>query len=81
MAKVLSFRFQEWSASVCFSCYLSKGRLKRDLLGIYLTTFFGVRKFKNTSAMRVIFLWKMFKIQSKFEKCKKKFKKSFLSMR
>ena len=29
---------------------------------IYLTTFFGVCKFKNASAMRVIFFFKMFKI-------------------
>ena len=41
-------------------------------LDIYLTTFFGVHKFKNTSAMRAIFCWKMFKIESKFRKCKKK---------
>ena len=35
--------------------YLSKGCLKRDFWGIYLKKFVGVRKFKNTSAMRVIF--------------------------
>ena len=32
---------------------------------------FGVRKFKNTSAISVIFFIKIFKIQSKFTKSKK----------
>ena len=52
MVKVLSFKF-----GLCFSpftMYLLKGLLKRNLLDIYLSTFFGERKFKNTSAMRVI---------------------------
>ena len=60
------------SVSARLPCYLSKHHLKGDFLDIYLTTFFGVRKFKNTSAMRVIFLLKMFKIESKFRKWKKK---------
>ena len=49
-----------------------------DFLDIYLTTSFGVRKFKKSSAMRVIYFWKMFKIETKFGKCKKKFEKIFL---
>ena len=60
--------------------YLSKGPMRPDFLNIYLTTFFKVRKFKNRSAMRVIFLLKMIKIESKFQKCnktKKKDKKYF----
>ena len=52
--------------------HLSKSTLKRDFLDIYLTTFFGVRKFKNTSATSVSFCLKMFKIEAKFPKCKKK---------
>ena len=40
----------------------SKGPLKLHFLDNYLPTFFGVRNFGNTSAMRVIFLKKMFKI-------------------
>ena len=60
------------SVSACFPCYLSKGPPKRDFLDIYLTTFSGVRKFKNTSAMRLIFLLKMFKIECEFRECKKK---------
>ena len=51
-------------------CYFSKNPLKEEFLDIYLTTFFGVDKFKNTSAMRVIFFLKIFKIESKFTKCK-----------
>ena len=63
----------EWnSVSACLPCYFSKGPFEQDFLDTYLTAFFRVRKFKNTSAMRVIFFLKMFKIDSKFRKCKKK---------
>ena len=65
------------SVLVGLPLYLSKGPLKWDFLDIYLTTFFGVRKFKNTSAMRVIFFLKMFKIESKIWKFKKKKRKSW----
>ena len=53
------------------SCYLSKGLVKVHSLDIYLTTFFGVLRFKNISAMRLIFFLKMFKTESRFQKCKK----------
>ena len=53
-------------------CYLWKGPLKENFLEIYLITFFGVHKLKNISAMRVIFFLKMFKIETKFRKWKKK---------
>ena len=72
MVKVLPFRFQN-----SFPCYLSKGPLKWDFLHIYLTTVFRVRKIKNPSAMRVIFFFKIFKIESKFGKWEKKSRKSF----
>ena len=49
-------------------CYLSKGPLKRKFLDIYLTISFEIRKFKNTSTVRVISLWQMFEIQSIFKK-------------
>ena len=52
------------SASTRLPSYLWNGPLKRDFLDIYITTFFGVRKFQNTSALRVIFSLKMFKIES-----------------
>ena len=57
--------------------YLSKGPLKGDFVDIYLTTFFGVGQFKNTSPMRINFFLKMFKIEFKFRKCKKEFRKFF----
>ena len=63
--------------SVRFPCYLSKGPLKRDILDIYLTTFLGVCKIKNTSAMRVIFLLEIFKIKFNFWKCEKKVENIF----
>ena len=60
------------SVSARFPCYVLKGPLKRDILENFLSRFFGVRKFKNTSAMRVIVFLKIFKIESNFIKKKKK---------
>ena len=62
MVRVVRYRFQQCFGP--FPCYLWKGPLKRGFLDIYLTTFFIVRKSKNTSAMRVIFFLKKFKIES-----------------
>ena len=70
MVKVLSFRFKKCFGLLTY--YLSQALQKGDFLDIYLTTFFGVSKFENTSAMRVIFFLKIFKMESKFRKCKKK---------
>ena len=70
MVKVLSITFQQCYGALPRS--FVKGPLKRDFLDIYLITFFRVRKFKNTSAMRVAFFLKMFKIESKYLKSKKK---------
>ena len=52
-------------------------RSEQYFLDIYLTTFFGVHNFKNTSAMRVIFTSKIFKIECKFYKRKKEMEKTF----
>ena len=71
MGKVLFF-LALTSVSACLPCYLLKDSLRQDFLDIYLFTSFIVRMFKNTSAMRVIFSLKMFKIEYKFRKCKKK---------
>ena len=60
------------SFSARLPCYLSKGLLKRDFLDSYLTTFFALLQFENTSAKRVIFFLKIFRVESKFRKCKKK---------
>ena len=46
--------------------------MKQDFLDIYLTTFSGVRKLKNISAIKGIFFLEVFKIESKFRKCKRK---------
>ena len=50
---------------------------KGEFLDIYVTTFFGVPKFKNTSAVRVILFFKMFKIESIFRKCLEKLENRF----
>ena len=71
MVKVLLFSF-----APCFTrlrCYLSNGRLKGESLDLNITKAFGVRKLKNTAAMRVIFFLKIFKTESKFRKWKKKY--------
>ena len=60
-------------------CCLGKGLLKLYFSDTYLTTFFGVRSFTNTWAMRVIFFLKMFKFLSRFRKWKKDWEKVFLS--
>ena len=65
--------FNNFSARL--SCRLSKEPLKQDFLNIYLTTSFRVLKFEKTSAMRVIFFSKYWKIESNFQKCKKNKKK------
>ena len=62
----------------CFGrlpCHLSKGILKQDCLDIYLNTSFGVSNFANTSAIRVIFYFRMFKSQSRFQNGGKKIDK------
>ena len=53
--------------------------MKQEFLDIYQTTLFRVRKLKNTHAMRVSFFLKVFKIESRSPKYKKKEKKSFVS--
>ena len=67
--------------SACLPCPLSKGPLKWEYLDIYLTTCFEVRKFKYTSAIRVIFFSKRFKIESKLRKLKKKMRNCFWFLR
>ena len=70
------------SVSALLSIYLSHGPLKPDFLHIYISTSFEVRKFKNTSVMRAIFLLEIFKIKFNFENAKKKKKKKcFLFLR
>ena len=65
------------SFSALLPCYLLKGPLKSDFLDIYLAMSFGVRKFKNTSAMVVILFLKIFRIESYITKCKEEMEKLF----
>ena len=65
---MLPLRFQQFFGP--FTLLLVEESLKWNFLNIYLTVIFGIRKFQNTSAMRVIFFLKMFKIEFKFWKCK-----------
>ena len=60
------------SVSARLPCYLSKGPLKGDSLDIYLTTFFVVCKFKNTSAMSVVFFKKCPELNLNLENAKRK---------
>ena len=58
-------------------CCLSKGPLKQDFLDIYVTTFFLIRKFGNTSALRVILFRKCAKLYLHFKNAEKSWEKSF----
>ena len=60
------------SVSARLACYLPKALLNWDFLDIYLTTFLGVRKLKNTSAMGFIFFpRKCLKLNFNLQKAKK----------
>ena len=52
MVKVVRCRFQQFL--VLLTCCFRKVPPKGDFLEIFLTTFFGVCNYKNTSVMRVI---------------------------
>ena len=75
MKKVLWCRFEQFLTP--FTMLLvemtSEKRLFRHLSNHVL----GVRNFGNTKSMTVIFFFNMFKIYSRFQKCKKQFRKSF----
>ena len=57
MVKVVQFKFQQCLVPLIMC--LVKGSLKQHFLDINLTTFLEVRKFGNTSLMRVIFFLKL----------------------
>ena len=58
-------------------CYLPKGPLKGYFLDIYVSIFFGVRKFKNTSAIMVPFFRKCSKLNLHLENVKKNSENNF----
>ena len=77
MLKVLPCKFQQSFGA--FTMLLpKKDPSKQDFFDIDLTRFFGVRKFGNTSAMRVIFFfWKCSKFKLDFKNAEKKSEKVF----
>ena len=75
MPKLQFFRFEQCLEP--FAMLLFEGLQKRDFLDIYLTTVFQVRTLENTSAMKVIFFMKIFKILSTFPKYLKRVEKMF----
>ena len=76
MVKVLPFRFEQYFAP--FTMLLVEGSSET---GLFRHLFFGVRKFKNTWAIRVIFFLKIFKIECKFRKTPKKITNYFSFLR
>ena len=74
MVNVLSFRFLR-----CFGLFIMLLVQGSSEAGLYLITFFGARKFKNRSAIRLIFFLKLFKNESILVKCKKNLSKPFFS--
>ena len=70
------FRFQQYL--VPFTILLVEGSYETGLLlDIYLTTFFGVCNFGNTTAMRVIFFKKCSKFNIDFDNALKNSEKRF----
>ena len=62
-------------------CCLSKGSLKPGFLDIYLTTFSESVLSKLQNPWASTFFVKMFQISSRFQKCSKKSRKSFVFLR
>ena len=58
-------------------CCFWKVLQKQDFLDIHLTTVFGVHNSENTSAMRVIFIWKSSKFYLHFQNEEKNSEKAF----
>ena len=56
---------------------MSRGPLKRDLLGIYLRTSLVVFNLRNTEAMRVIFFWKCLKFNANSKNAANNWEKTF----
>ena len=65
MVNVLSFSFEQCFGP--FTMLVVKGSSETGLFTHYLTTLLGVRKFKNTLAMTVIFFKKIFKMQKNYK--------------
>ena len=68
--KALGFKFKQ--CFVPFPMLLVEGSSETRLFRHLSNPFFRVRKFKNTSAQRIIFFLKMSKNEYRFRKCTKK---------
>ena len=75
MKKLMWCRFEQCLLS--FTMLLVKGSSAMELFRHLSNHVFGVRNLGNTEAMSVIFCFKMFKIEARFLKCSKKYKKPF----
>ena len=72
------YRRADWSSvSVPLTCWMSISVLTWDFLGILVTWLFAVYNFRNKSALRLIFYFKVFKMLCRFSKCRKKLSKLF----
>ena len=79
LIKVLWCRFQECLST--FTMLLVEASSETKLFWHLSNNVFGVRNFGKTKVMRVIFLFETLKISTRFQKCSKKLRKSFLFVR
>ena len=79
MVKVVSFSFEKIFGPL--TMLLVQGSSETGVFRHLSNKSFGFRKFEKTSAMRIIFFLKMFKIEYKFRKWKKTWGKDFLFLR
>ena len=77
MVRVLSLSFEQYFSS--FTMLLVEGSYETGFLRHLSNDVFWNLKFKNTSGRRVIFFKKVFKIEFKFRKWKKKLQIIFVS--
>ena len=73
--KMHSCKFQQWFGT--FTMLLVEGSSETRFFRHLSDYAFGVRNFANTKSMRVIFLFKIFKIESRFQKWSKNGEKVF----
>ena len=75
MIKMLWCRFEQCLGT--FTMLFSKGSSETWLFRHLCNLVFGVRKFRNTKAMRVIFFAKTFKVSGRLQKSSRKLRKTF----
>ena len=75
MIKMLWCRFEQCLGT--FTMLFSEGSSEAGLFRHLCNLVFGVRKFRNTKAMRVIFFAKTFKVSGRLQKSSRKLRKTF----